>query len=56
MTLMRKLAEERIKGCEEGRENTLLDLVRDGMLSTEYAATMLGKTVDEVKVLVEKRT
>ena len=40
---------EREEGRAEGKENTILELVRDGLLSIEEAAKRLGVDVEELK-------
>lgn len=44
----------RIEGHEAGREETLLHLVKDGLLNISVAAERAGKSVEEFKRLLEK--
>lgn len=43
------------EGREEGREETLLHLVKDGLLDISVAAERAGKTVEEFKKLLEEK-
>ena len=42
------------KGIEKGRDNTLISLVHDGLLSIEVAADRAGVTLDEFKAMMKK--
>ena len=42
------------KGIEKGRDNTLISLVHDGLLSIEIAADRAGVTLDEFKAMMKK--
>ena len=42
------------KGIEQGRDNTLISLVHDGLLSIEVAADRAGVTLDEFKAMMKK--
>ncbi|SFU66161.1 helix-turn-helix domain-containing protein [Butyrivibrio sp. M55] len=43
------------KGIEKGRDNTLIALVHDGLLSVEIAADRAGVSIDEFKAMMKKR-
>ncbi|SCX98740.1 Putative transposase, YhgA-like [Butyrivibrio hungatei] len=42
------------EGIEQGRDNTLISLVHDGLLSIEVAADRAGVTLDEFKAMMKK--
>ena len=42
------------EGIEQGRDNTLISLVHDGLLSIEIAADRAGVTLDEFKAMMKK--
>lgn len=42
------------KGIEQGRDNTLIALVHDGLLSVEIAADRAGVSIDDFKAMMKK--
>ena len=48
------LDEIETRGIEKGRDNTLISLVHDGLLSIEVAADRAGVTLDEFKAMMKK--
>lgn len=40
------------QGAEQGRQQTLIELVHDGILTAEEAAKRMHKSIDELKMML----